>query len=875
MKYVRLYGLEHKRTEGQFVTTWKELQDGLPQGTEGSFLLGVSENKLLLDGIPLETGQAERSFAQLLTTAGLASIHFSNQITKDEFTQLVRAFAMGGTKAQDVVKEIRNTFGDSKTASIRINEVRFVAADPSTGEVSIAAQIAAQTLGPEFKQWLNDPQKLLQLIAAAEGAKNGGVPGGAPVGSVPNTGVAAEGAVPATGGGTWAGGVVPLQEEEVIQTIRLLTRFGEVGGDPSADTEALQKELTTVDANTKVNLQQLLGSLAAQASVEQADNTPLLMKAAEHMAIRFALERFQKGEVKVNAVHQMMEHMSRQMDTLRQILKLQEDKMSKAGILVESHADILDRMFWAEVPEAGKKSVLLSHEAPCVPPRNVRQFVEILLERGDKETAVAILQNYLNCLDAKEAEPRRKIATGISQLADLFAASGGELMALSIRKIGELMGSESDPDLQSMLSAAFVRLSTEASANKQFGALSELCIAMENIARQRPVLATELRPRIGVENRLPEFIEEAMHLPQLPPDLLQVLRRTSGAAVEHLSERFFRCMRREECDRIIDIVKELGAPALQQLREMVRTGQPRQAASVVGLLSRLDVPTMLELLPTRLPEWNRFYHDVVVRQVAYGAAHDRGRSLLELLEILDPLVLPQAIDEIGMSGDRSAVPPLVVMAEAGEAQGRSALLQLKAVESLGRLRENDAVPVLRGLLEAKKMWRWSHHRELRIAAAQALVKIDPRYGSQVMAESGLEPGELAIAPLDSAPACPWVRQRRYERIVLRRTLHATISSSWGKSNILIRELSLGGGMGTKEDNLRVGSEANIDISTGGRHIRGQVLLRRARVNEVGFEIVNTDLESRYRLRRILVDSLEHSPGTKEGDWDGQRKPQLM
>ena len=138
---------------------------------------------------------------------------------------------------------------------------------------------------------------------------------------------------------------MPLQEEEVIQTIRLLTRFGEVGGDSNADTSQLQKELTAVDPNTRVNLQQLLGSLAAQTPTEQGDNTPLLMKAAEHMAIRFALERFQKGEVKVNAVHQMMEHMSRQMDTLRQILKLQEDKMSKAGILVESHADILDRMF--------------------------------------------------------------------------------------------------------------------------------------------------------------------------------------------------------------------------------------------------------------------------------------------------------------------------------------------------------------------------------------------------------------------------------------------------------------------------------------------------------------------------------------------------
>jgi len=88
---------------------------------------------------------------------------------------------------------------------------------------------------------------------------------------------------------------------------------------------------------------------------------------------------------------------------------------------------------------------------------------------------------------------------------------------------------------------------------------------------------------------------------------------------------------------------------------------------------------------------------------------------------------------------------------------------------------------------------------------------------------------------------------------------------------VIRELSLGGGMGTKEDNLRVGSEANIDINAGVRRVRGQVLLRRARVNEIGFEIVNTDLESRYRLRRILMDSLDNSSGTVEGEWDGQRK----
>jgi hypothetical protein len=50
-----------------------------------------------------------------------------------------------------------------------------------------------------------------------------------------------------------------------------------------------------------------------------------------------------------------------------------------------------------------------------------------------------------------------------------------------------------------------------------------------------------------------------------------------------------------------------------------------------------------------------------------------------------------------------------------------------------------------------------------------------------------------------------------------------------------------------------------------------VLLRRARVNEVGFEIVNIDLESRYRLRRLLVDAMNRAPQSKDQDWNGQRK----
>ena len=875
-----MYGYEHKRTEAQFEVTWKELQQGLPVAGDGGFLLGVSDNKLLLDGIPMETGQVERSFVQLLTAAGLASLHFSKDVTVEDFTRLVRAFMLAGSKAQDVSKQIKEALASSgKKSTIKINEVKFVAADPLTGDVSVAAQIAAQTLGPEFKQWLNDPQKLLQLIAAAEGA-NSGVSGQGqsagpvvPLGSVPNIPAGAKSNQSAAGAApAWEGGVVPLQEAEVIQAIRLLTKFGKAQGDPSVSQEELQQDLNATDPNTRLNLQQLLGTLAAKATAEQEEDAPLLMKAAEHMAIRFALDRYSKGEVKVNAVHQMMEHMSRQMDSLRQILKLQEEKMNKAGILVESHADILDRMFWAEVPESGKKTVLLSNEAPCVPPRNLRQFVEVLLDRDEKPASADILNNYSSCLTSKDAEPRKKTAIGLSQLADLYARLGGEPMALAIRRVTQQICAEKDAELQSLLSAAFVRLSQEASEAKNYQAVNEVCASMETLMQQRPVIVNDLRPRVGVENRIPEFIEEALRSDPVPQDLLQVLRRTSQSGAEHLADRFFRCMRRDECDHMVELVKELGTPALSQLREILRTGQSRQASAVVGLLSRLDVNTLLELLPGRLPEWNRFYHDIVVRQIAYGAAPDRGRTLLELAEVLDSVVLPETIDEIGMSGDLTAAPPLAAMAKPGEAASRSPFVQLKAIESLGRLRDAESLTVLREIVEAKKTFGWIHHRELRVAAAQSLSKTDPRYSAQILSDSGLEPAELAIAPLDLAPACPWVRQRRYERMVLARTVPATIGSSWGKSRILIRELSLGGGMGTKEDNLRIGSEADLEISLGMRtKVKAHVLLRRARVNEVGFEIVSTDLESRYRLRRLLVEALNRSPQKKEDDWSAQRR----
>ena len=174
LKTVRLYGADHERTTALLGTAWDELRAALKLAGEAGLLLGVSGGQVLLDGVPLDKGPSDRSFARLLTSAGLASIHFSPHVTVDDLWRFVRAFSSRSPKAGPMVAELKAALGGDKGA-IRVNEVRFVAQDPSLLDAGMAAQLAARSLGADgqkLQALLQNPQRLLQLIAAAEGARS-------------------------------------------------------------------------------------------------------------------------------------------------------------------------------------------------------------------------------------------------------------------------------------------------------------------------------------------------------------------------------------------------------------------------------------------------------------------------------------------------------------------------------------------------------------------------------------------------------------------------------------------------------------------------------------------------------------------------------
>ncbi len=177
LKYSRLYGLEHNRSAEQFNSAWKELDAAVLAAGERGLLLGASGSQLLLDGVPLESTPAERKFADLLTEANVASISFSPNVTREDFLAFVRAFMESAVKSSTLAERLEANLGGR--SGIRLNEIRFVPEDAAYSEGRVAAQLTVKTLGGDagmVTDWLSSPQKMIQLIAAAEGSHGG--PGG-------------------------------------------------------------------------------------------------------------------------------------------------------------------------------------------------------------------------------------------------------------------------------------------------------------------------------------------------------------------------------------------------------------------------------------------------------------------------------------------------------------------------------------------------------------------------------------------------------------------------------------------------------------------------------------------------------------------------
>ncbi len=224
------------------------------------------------------------------------------------------------------------------------------------------------------------------------------------------------------------------------------------------------------------------------------------------------------------------------------------------------------------------------------------------------------------------------------------------------------------------------------------------------------------------------------------------------------------------------------------------------------------------------------------------------------------MILPLALDEIGMCGDPETAAKLLRLAEGELLPQASDYLRVKAIEALGRMRAPAAAGHLRHFVEARKAFGWAYPEEIRMAAAQALMKLDTEWMQAFLPQCGLDAEVMALAPLDAIPERDFVRHRRYRRVRLPRNVPAVITSARGKYSSAISVLSLEGGLLSGDLQIPVGTEATLKIPAGLRSISMRAVVRFVRSHQAGFEMVGMNLEDRSKLRRLLVSLSDVRPG---------------
>jgi hypothetical protein len=416
--------------------------------------------------------------------------------------------------------------------------------------------------------------------------------------------------------------------------------------------------------------------------------------------------------------------------------------------------------------------------------------------------------------------------------------------------LGNQLGVERESDLQTLVGAAFVRMSQEAGSKRFYPAMQQALASLDSVETLRPGSTTNIRQRIGMEERLPEFIEEAMRAGHPQDGLLDILGLMPKASLHYITNRFANCGFREDCELLGEMVRGLGEEAVHRLVETIQTAPATEATEVIGLLSQLSPHSVEQSLPTRLAQWPRTSHDRAVRQLSSTPPEQRAQLLIAMYASLDPLIRPLALDEMGMSGRTECIPLLLDLIRDDSIPG---FTRIKAIEAAGRLRASAASGMLQLFLESKQVWRWAYHTELRIAAAQALQKVEPALSIEKIMASGLDRKELVLEPTDPEPNVAVTRQRRYARLKLTKHVSAITTNLRDNLRLTVVELNMGGGLGSADRHLAPGSLLTLKFSHGVRNIRAQAIVRGARPQAMAFEFVDMELDERSRLRKLLLE----------------------
>jgi hypothetical protein len=655
--------------------------------------------------------------------------------------------------------------------------------------------------------------------------------------------------------------------DDVIATLKLLARIA-VPLEPARDLTpeegagAIHKAMEEASHDAV----RMLLSAISQYSPEEGESPQFYVKRlSESLIFEYLLAEFAAGSLTPVLVRPTFERFGEVLAAAGQFSgadgpgkQAPSAPMKKSSLAAtwaaESYREKLVTRFWLELPPREKSLVLRGPDLWSVPVVALRQTLGNLADAGadaPRREARHIVLNYARRLEHEDPRARQAVAAGLNELSPIIESLWPNQLPEDLSKVAlTALQIERQPQTSAALATFIESLSHIAVVRGDYDGFESILLALEQSSGDfdQANLST-LAKRLFAQDRVFLLVDAGLAHRALDPVLPRLLVRDPDKLLDRLTFLLGEVRGASLLPAMARLIRTIGVPVLTILETRLYEARPQRVMAAIKLLAAADPDRLLRGLTRALGSWEWNMQDLAISELSRPTNAPNAQTAAfvfsTVLTNAHPLVVPMMIDQIGLSGESSAIPQLMEIASGEHIALRDQFVRIKAIEALGRLRATEAIQLLHLLAERRSGIAFAEPSGLRAAAEDALAVIEDRATSASVRATFDAPN--THTPLYSVP-------RRYTRVPLDSPLRAQVSAkAAGASLARVKTISLGGAYLESSETLSVGESVQLEVRSGlGKKIRCTAIVRNSTADGNGVEFVHMKDEDRNKLRKLVL-----------------------
>jgi hypothetical protein len=525
-----------------------------------------------------------------------------------------------------------------------------------------------------------------------------------------------------------------------------------------------------------------------------------------------------------------------------------------AAWAAESYREKLVTRFWLELPPREKSLVLRGPELWSVPVLALRQTLGNLADAGadaPRREARHIVLHYARRLEYQDPRARQAVAAGLNELLPIIESLWPNQLPEDLNKVAlAALHIERAPQTTAALATFIESLSHIAVVRGDYEGFEAILLALEQPSRDFDHANLSALPkRLFTQERVFLLVDAGLAHRALDPILPRLLVRDPDKLLDRLTFLLGEERGSNSLPAMARLIRTIGVPVLTILETRLYEARPQRVTAAIKLLASADPDRLLRGLTRALASWEWNMQDLAVSELSRPANAPNAQTAASVFSSVlinaHPLVVPMMIDQIGLSGESSAIPQLMEIAAGENNALHDQFVRIKAIEALGRLRATESMQLLHLLAERRSGIAFAEPSGLRAAAHDALALIEDRATSASV---------RATFDAPHAHGLVYAVPRRYTRVPLEAPLRAHVSAKGaGASLARVKTISLGGAYLESSKALSVGESVQVEVRSGlGKKIHCTAIVRNSTPGGNGVEFVHMNDKDRDKLRKLVL-----------------------